>query len=62
MQKIINKLNKSTVKSLHNIEIQMRNNIIMSGIRQTKYNAHTFTPCCIYIFKEVLLKLYNSMP
>ena len=32
MQKILNKLNKSAVKSLHNIVIQMRNNIIMSGI------------------------------
>ena len=35
----------------------MRNNIFMSGIRQTKYNAHTFIPCCIYIFRGALLKL-----
>ena len=27
----------------------------MSGIRQTKYNSHTFTPCCIYIYLRGLM-------
>ena len=34
----------------------------MSGIRKTKYNSHTFTPCSVYIFKGALLRLYNYMP